>query len=571
MSRIIAKNLPKNSTEEQIRNFFSVKGEITDIKMLKDPEGAFRKVAFIGFRESGNVESLAKFFNNNYMGTSKITVEPAKSTLDKSIKSWSQSASKPEFPEKTLPEDLDSTRLYLRNLTYTVTKEDIQSLFGPFGELEEVTVPFDHAEHRAKGFAYVKFKTTESAVQAFEQLDRSVFQGRLLHIIPAQKKPEVEVKIREKSSYKLQLAKELQKRAKNSTTWNTLFINQDTVNAAMADKLHMSKGEFLDKDVDDLAVRVSMAETKILAEVREWMKVNEINYESFAGERNSTPRSECIIIVKNLAKGAIVAEIKELFERYGAVTRCLMPPSKTVAIVEYRDNSQAKVAFEKLAYSTYRLLPIYLEWAPLNTFDSPAQEMETVTKANSNTLFVKNLNFATTQEDLKAHFEQSGNVHSVKIIKNNGLPCGYGFVEFETEKSASKALRNLNNSILDGHALKLSESKSSVQVAKKRQREEPEEAATEDNRTKLTVKNLAFEATAEELRSIFKNFGELKSVRMPSKASGGHRGFGFIEFVSHEEAKSAMESLQNSHFYGRRLIIEWGKEESTLSAIKSKA
>lgn len=572
MSRIIVKNLPKNATESQLRTFFSAKGEVTDIKLLKDADGKFRKVAFIGMREPGIESTLVSLFNNNYIGTSKIAVEAAKPTTDPSIKSWSKSSKKPSFPEKALPDDVDSTRLYLRNLTYTVTKEDIESLFAPYGEIEEITLPFDHAQHRGKGFAYVKYKSTESAVNAFENLDRYVFQGRLLHLIPAAKKPETEINIKANSSYKLQLAKELKSRAKNSTTWNTLFINPDTVNAAMAEKLHMTKGEFLNKDLQDLPVRVSMAESKILAEVKEWMKNNEINYEAFVGERNTTARSETVIIVKNLAKGALVGELRELFERYGAVLRCVMPPSKSIAIVEYQDMSQAKNAFEKLSYATYKLLPLYLEWAPLHTFETPAQEMQTVTKANTNTLFVKNLNFSTTKEALKEHFEQVGKVKSVKIASNNGMPGGYGFVEYENEKSASKALRNLNNSMLDGHALKLAESMNYVQVPKKRKRnEEQEENKEEDLRTKILVKNLAFEANTDELRDIFQNFGEIKSVRVPSKASGGHRGFGFVEFMSHEEAASAIESLQNTHFYGRRLVLEWSKEETSLSALKMKA
>ena len=573
MSRIIVKNLPKNATEGQLRTFFSAKGEVTDIKLLKDADGNFRKVAFIGMREPGTESTLVKLFNNNYIGTSKITVEAAKPTTDPYIKSWSKSNAKASFPEKSLPEDLDSTRIYLRNLTYTVAKEDIESLFAPFGEIEEITLPFDHSQHRGKGFAYVKFKTTESAVNAFEKLDRYVFQGRLLHLIPAAKKPETEVNVRANSSYKLQLARELKTRAKNSTTWNTLFINPDTINAAMADKLHITKGEFLDKDLQDLPVRVSMAESKILGEVKEWMKNNEVNYEAFIGDRNTTPRSETVIIVKNLAKGSLVAEVKELFERYGYVLRCVMPPSKSIAIVEYQDVSQAKNAFEKLSYATYRLIPLYLEWAPLHTFETSAQEMKTVTKASSNTLFVKNLNFATTKESLKEHFESTGKVKSVKIASNNGLPGGYGFVEFENEKSASKALRNLNNSMLDGHALKLEESMNYVQVPKKRQRKEVEEEENkeDDLRTKVLVKNLAFEANTEELRDIFQNFGEIKTVRVPSKASGGHRGFGFVEFMSHDEAANAIESLQNTHFYGRRLVLEWSKEETSLSALKMKA
>ena len=40
-----------------------------------------------------------------------------------------------------------------------------------------------------------------------------------------------------------------------------------------------------------------------------------------------------------------------------------------------------------------------------------------------------------------------------------------------------------------------------------------------------------------------------------------NRGFGFVEFVSSEEAKGAFSQLQHTHLYGRKLIIEWAKPE----------
>ena len=46
----------------------------------------------------------------------------------------------------------------------------------------------------------------------------------------------------------------------------------------------------------------------------------------------------------------------------------------------------------------------------------------------------------------------------------------------------------------------------------------------------------------------------------------GCRGFGFVEFVSSEEAKQAFSALQHSHLYGRKLIIEWAKMEEGLGA-----
>lgn len=39
--------------------------------------------------------------------------------------------------------------------------------------------------------------------------------------------------------------------------------------------------------------------------------------------------------------------------------------------------------------------------------------------------------------------------------------------------------------------------------------------------------------------------------------NGQHRGFAFVEFSSMDEAKNAFSALENSHFYGRKLAIEW--------------
>lgn len=85
MSRIFVKNLPKNATEAQLKEFFSLKGEVTDVKLLKESDGKFRRVAFIGFREQGITQDLTKFFDKNYIGTCRIQVEEAKPQSDPSL------------------------------------------------------------------------------------------------------------------------------------------------------------------------------------------------------------------------------------------------------------------------------------------------------------------------------------------------------------------------------------------------------------------------------------------------------------------------------------------------------
>ena len=49
-------------------------------------------------------------------------------------------------------------------------------------------VPIDKHSNQSMGFAFITFMMPEHAVQAFNELDGHVFQGRLLHILPAKPK-----------------------------------------------------------------------------------------------------------------------------------------------------------------------------------------------------------------------------------------------------------------------------------------------------------------------------------------------------------------------------------------------
>ena len=50
-------------------------------------------------------------------------------------------------------------------------------------------------------------------------------------------------------------------------------------------------------------------------------------------------------------------------------------------------------------------------------------------------------------------------------------------------------------------------------------------------------------------------------MRIPKKFDGSHRGFCFVEFFTKEDAKNAFTNLQSSHLYGRKLVIQWAKDE----------
>ncbi len=80
-------------------------------------------------------------------------------------------------------------------------------------------------------------------------------------------------------------------------------------------------------------------------------------------------------------------------------------------------------------------------------------------EVNKKKLFVGNISYGTTDEQLKEHFTQIGEVESAKVIidKMTGRSKGFGFVEMSTEEEAQKAIEELDQKEYDGRALNVNE------------------------------------------------------------------------------------------------------------------
>jgi cold-inducible RNA-binding protein len=80
-------------------------------------------------------------------------------------------------------------------------------------------------------------------------------------------------------------------------------------------------------------------------------------------------------------------------------------------------------------------------------------------------IYIGNMSFDTTEDQLRQAFEGFGEVSTVNIItdKNSGEPRGFAFVEMSTKDEATAAIGGLNGTELDGRELKVSEAKPRVQ------------------------------------------------------------------------------------------------------------
>lgn len=72
-------------------------------------------------------------------------------------------------------------------------------------------------------------------------------------------------------------------------------------------------------------------------------------------------------------------------------------------------------------------------------------------------IYVGNLSYDVTEDELKQVFENYGEIHSVKIIKDRytGRSKGFGFIEMPAEDEAKEAISNVNGTSLNGREIKV--------------------------------------------------------------------------------------------------------------------
>ncbi|CAD7925901.1 unnamed protein product [Amoebophrya sp. A120] len=77
----------------------------------------------------------------------------------------------------------------------------------------------------------------------------------------------------------------------------------------------------------------------------------------------------------------------------------------------------------------------------------------------------------------------------------------------------------------------------------------------------IFVGGLHEEVTEESLRQAFLPFGEIKECKIP-KREGKTRGFGFVEYEDEEDAKAAIDNMDQSEFFGKTLVVNTSKSQA---------
>ena len=83
-----------------------------------------------------------------------------------------------------------STKLYVGNLSFSITNDDLQDFFSQAGTVESAKIIEDRDTGRSRGFGFVEMSSSEEAMAAIEQFNGQDFEGRNLVINEARPREE---------------------------------------------------------------------------------------------------------------------------------------------------------------------------------------------------------------------------------------------------------------------------------------------------------------------------------------------------------------------------------------------
>ena len=76
----------------------------------------------------------------------------------------------------------------------------------------------------------------------------------------------------------------------------------------------------------------------------------------------------------------------------------------------------------------------------------------------------------------------------------------------------------------------------------------------------IYVGNLSYDVTEEDLTEVFKDYGTVKRVSLPTdRETGRPRGFGFVEMSQEDEETAAIEALDGAEWMGREMKVNKAK------------
>ena len=270
------------------------------------------------------------------------------------------------------------------------------------------------------------------------------------------------------------------------------------------------------------------------------------------------------IFIRGIPKTTTPREVYEYFMQFGDIFSCKVPEDeqgkhKGYGYITYYSNEDAEKALkETKGKKIFDSLNVEIEH-----FQKKNERMINNNNENNNhKIYINNLPEKYTIAELNSLCKEYGNVLNANIFSDR-IGQKFGIVEFTNENEAKDAMSKLNEKIIEKDDKK---NKLSVQIYQT-QFEHKQFLLNQSMKMKETkakcnlyIKNIPLTAKEEDLEKVFSKYGEITSIRIQKdkienkdnkdKIELVSKGFGFISFDKPEEAKKALEEMDQKFLPG---------------------
>lgn len=225
------------------------------------------------------------------------------------------------------------------------------------------------------------------------------------------------------------------------------------------------------------------------------------------------------------------------------------------AYVNFQQPADAERALDTMNFDVMNARPIRIMWS---------QRDPAMRRSGAGNIFIKNLDKGIDTKSIYDTFSMFGSILSCKVAQDeDGNSKGYGFIHFETEEAAQKAIDKVNGMLLEGK--KVFVGKFQPRAARLREMGE-----TTRRFTNVFVKNFGEELTKEKLEEMFGKYGIVTSCAVMSDIEGKSKGFGFVAFDQPEDAEKAVNDMNDFEVaQDRKLVVcRAQKKSERLSELK---
>ncbi|XP_069032055.1 polyadenylate-binding protein 1b [Embiotoca jacksoni] len=209
------------------------------------------------------------------------------------------------------------------------------------------------------------------------------------------------------------------------------------------------------------------------------------------------------------------------------------------AYVNFQQPADAERALDTMNFDVIKGRPVRIMWS---------QRDPSLRKSGVGNIFIKNLDKSIDNKALYDTFSAFGNILSCKVVCDENGSKGYGFVHFETQEAAERAIEKMNGMLLNDRKVFVGRFKS-------RKEREAELGARAKEFTNVYIKNFGEDMDDEKLREVFSKYGNAMSIRVMTDDSGKSRGFGFVSFERHEDAQKAVDEMNGKEFNGKLIYV----------------